>query len=435
MCHFRVSQRTAPLGFDAFHADCHADLVQQTYLLTGSPRRARRAVRQAFGAAAQRWDEVGELPDPRSWVRRRAFDAVLAPWSRSGPRRTAAWRLPRRTRPAARETDATAGPATGADASPARLTDRDRALLRAMMALSGPRRRALVLHDALGLAPEAVAVETESSTGAALDRVRAARAALARAVPESVGSDPDGPGFGERLGGLLYRMAERGCPAPAPPSAAAVRSSGRVRAAALPAAAGLLVLGTLGAIGSTLAGSGPSSLFAASRQAAPLPVCAAPVGPENAATAAPGAEPALAAPASPTPAGPRGTRCRHAPNAATEPSGPSGPAAVEVMPVAVGPATPGSGVPTPAATGGPTPLPSASAVPTPTSPTSPTGPTSASPTDPTTDSPTTTAAPGRTAAQPLWPPAPAARPTPAGCPAWLLSPCTPAAPPATNRPR
>lgn len=270
MCHFWVGHGTEPLDFDALYARGHADLVQQTFLLTAGRRRATRAVRRAFGAAAHRWAEIGELPDPAAWVRARAFDAALSPWHCGGPRRTHLWQLPhRRLRVAPLAADPPAGPLPED-----RLTDRDRALLRALMRLSRPRRRALVLHDAIGLPAEAVAVEVESSIAAAERRVRAARAALARSVPELVGSDPQAPDFAERLGGLLYRAGAHGCPAPRQSATELVRTTGRARAMVLPAAAGLLVLGTVAVLGSTLAGSGPSTLFAAAAQPHPRPHCA-----------------------------------------------------------------------------------------------------------------------------------------------------------------
>lgn len=111
MCHFWVGHGTEPLDFDALYARGHADLVQQTFLLTAGRRRATRAVRRAFGAAAHRWAEIGELPDPAAWVRARAFDAALSPGTAavraaptSGSCRTAgcAWRRSPPTRPPAR---------------------------------------------------------------------------------------------------------------------------------------------------------------------------------------------------------------------------------------------------------------------------------------------------------------------------------------------
>ncbi|PYC78103.1 hypothetical protein C7C46_17395 [Streptomyces tateyamensis] len=226
--------------FEALYAVLGAELVQQAYLLTGRRRSARAAVHRAFAAAWPRWSQLGTAADPAAWLRRRSHEAALAPWHPVGPRRT--HRLP----PARRRITVPALP----DAA-----GRDRALLTAVRRLSRPRRRVLVLHDALGLAPAAIAAEVEASTGAVTARLAAAHAQLARSVPALVGSDPTAPGFGERLGGLLYRAAERGCPAaPEPGGTAALRARGRLRLLAPPVAASALVLATLGAFGATLAG-------------------------------------------------------------------------------------------------------------------------------------------------------------------------------------
>ncbi|WP_051970239.1 sigma factor-like helix-turn-helix DNA-binding protein [Kitasatospora azatica] len=227
-------------GFEQVYARTYPDLLQQTFLLTAGRRRAARAVRRAFGAAWLRWPELAAGPDPVAWLRAHAFESALAPWRRVGPRRTHAVRLPRRRISVPPMAD-TAG--------------RDRALLKAVRRLSRPRRRAVLLHDALGLPPAAIAAEVEASTAAVAARVAAARRELAHTVPALVGADPEAPEFGERLGGLLYRAAQRGCPRPAEPRpTVALRARGRVRAATRPVACGVLVLATVGAFGSTLAG-------------------------------------------------------------------------------------------------------------------------------------------------------------------------------------
>ncbi|WP_051967031.1 helix-turn-helix domain-containing protein [Kitasatospora mediocidica] len=325
-------------GFEAFYAHCHDDLVQQAFLLTAGRRSAAHAVRQAFGSAWNSWPEVCAAPDPETWVRARAFGAALSPRHRVGPLRTHTWRLPRR-----RIRVAPPAPSEAADEPGTQLTDRDRALLRALLRLSRPRRRDLVLHDALGLPPAAVAAEVQTSTAGVEDRVRAARAELARTVPELVGADPAAAGFGARLGGLLYRAALRGCPAPQQPAAALVRTTGRLRAVALPAACGLLVLATVVTVGAALDGNGPSTYFAARPRA--LPVCTGSgtgsAGPAAHAGAggpgvhsvwcgsAPG-QPAVmvAAPASTAPAAPDGgTAASDAPSAqASAPASPASPA-------------------------------------------------------------------------------------------------------------
>lgn len=282
--------------FAAFSAAVHARLVQQTFLVTGSPHRATRSVRIALGAAALRWDEVAELPDPEGWVRAAAFESALSPWRRGGPRRAGRRHLPHR-RIKVKGERARRRPDEN------RPTARDRALLTAMHRLTRPQRRAVVLHDAVGLPVAAVAEEVESSTAAAAGRVLAAREELSRTVPEVVGADPSAPGFGPALGALLFEAAVRACPSPRVPSPARLAAGGRRRAHAVTGAAGLLVLGTAGAMVVTLVVGGPDDTARRARPAAapqteaspPPEVCSA-AGTGSSGPAAPGREPGLRSP-------------------------------------------------------------------------------------------------------------------------------------------
>lgn len=138
-----------------------------------------------------------------------------------------------------------------------RLTDRDRALLKALKRLSRPQRRALVLHDGLGLPADAVAVEVESTVAAAEGRVWAARTALAHWVPELVGPDPAADGFADRLCGLLHRAAVRGVPEPHRPPVPLLRARHGLVAAGRTGAAALLTVAVGGAVAATLAGAAP----------------------------------------------------------------------------------------------------------------------------------------------------------------------------------
>lgn len=265
-------------AFATFSAAVHPRLVQQVYLLTGSVQRADHAVRTALGTAALEWEEVAALDDPEARVRAAAFEAAQSPWHRLPrlrPRR-------RRDRPAA-----------------------DGTLLAALDGLTRPRRRALVLHDAVGLPVPALAAEVESTTAAAEARVRAARAQLARTVPEVVGDDPLAPGFGPALGGLLYEAAVRACPARQAPAADRLETGARRRSLALTAAAGLLTLAMGGAVVTTMvlddgpAGSqagGPAPAAKPDTAVAPPPQVCSAAGTGSAGPAAPGHEPGLHSP-------------------------------------------------------------------------------------------------------------------------------------------
>ncbi|MGW4382043.1 LuxR C-terminal-related transcriptional regulator, partial [Kitasatospora sp. NPDC004531] len=245
-----------PADFAEFAALVHTRLVQQTFLLTGHRHRAVHCVHLALGAAGRRWPEVSALPDPEGHVRSAAFDLALSPWHRGGPRRTPALRPRRRIK--------VAEPV--APEPPTRLTPRDKALLKALQRLSRPRRRALVLHDTLGLSVERLAVEAESTAAAAAARVRAARASLAREVPALVGPDPDDPEFAERLGALLHEAALHGCPGPRLPSPALLVADSRLHTGLLTGAAAALTVAVGAAVATTLLGVGPADLL---RPAAP----------------------------------------------------------------------------------------------------------------------------------------------------------------------
>ncbi|MFB7662443.1 sigma factor-like helix-turn-helix DNA-binding protein [Kitasatospora sp. NPDC056138] len=273
--------------FDALCTVAHTRLVQQTFLLTGCRHRAVHVVHLALGVAGRRWREVSQLPDPERWVRTYAFETALSPWRRGGPRRTRRlWQLPRpriKVRPAREDQS----PHPDQD----RLTARDRALLKALRRLSRPQRRALVLHDSLGLPAPEVAVEVESSTAAAEARVRAARAALIRSVPALVGRDASAPGFGEQLATLLHQAAVHGCPAPRHPSPLRLKVQGRLRNGLQAASAGLVVSVVGTAI--VLVGSGysPSRLMQPPAPVPP-PLCTGP-GSGSAGPLLPGGEPGL----------------------------------------------------------------------------------------------------------------------------------------------
>ncbi|MFJ2186853.1 hypothetical protein ACIOJE_02685 [Kitasatospora sp. NPDC087861] len=250
--------RTVPAAgsFEELYEQAHARLVQQVFLLTACRHRAVHCVRLAFGAARRGWGTVSGTGDPEGWVRARACELALSPWHRGGPRRAHAWKLPHR-RIRVRPADESQAVLPDHD----RLTDRDRALLTALRRLSRPQRRALVLHDGLGLLAAAVAVEVESTLTAAEGRVWAARTALAQWVPDLVGPDPAAPGFADGLSALLHQAAVRGCPEPHRPPVPALQARHRLWTASRTGAAALLTVAVGGAALATLVGIRPETLF------------------------------------------------------------------------------------------------------------------------------------------------------------------------------
>ncbi|GAB7182653.1 sigma factor-like helix-turn-helix DNA-binding protein [Kitasatospora sp. Ki12] len=243
-------------GFEELYETAHTRLVQQVFLLTACRHRAVHCVRRAFGEARRGWPAAAGSGDPEGWVRVRACELALSPWHRGGPRRAHAWGLPHR-RIKVRPADESQAVLPDHD----RLTDRDRALLKALRRLSRPQRRALVLHDGLGLPAAAIAVEVESTLAAAEGRVWTARAALAQWVPDLVGPDPAAPGFADGLSRLLHRAAVRGCPEPHRSPVPVLRARHRLWTASRTGAAALLTVAVGGATLATLAGVRPAVLF------------------------------------------------------------------------------------------------------------------------------------------------------------------------------
>ncbi|WP_052707208.1 LuxR C-terminal-related transcriptional regulator [Streptomyces rubellomurinus] len=269
--------RPAAGSFEELYEAAHTRLVQQVFLLTACRHRAVHCVRLAFGDARRRWGRVAATGDPEGWVRARASELALSPWHRGGPRRAHAWQLPHR-RIKVRPADESQAVLPDHD----RLTDRDRALLKALKRLSRPQRRALVLHDGLGLPAAAVAVEVESSRTAAEARVWAARTALAGWVPDLVGPDPAAPDFADGLSRLLHRAAVRGAPAPHRPPVPVLRARYRLWTASRTGAAALLTVAVGGAALATLAGVRPAVLTRPPEPPAPalcVPASDAPVEP------------------------------------------------------------------------------------------------------------------------------------------------------------
>ncbi|MEV0603431.1 RNA polymerase subunit sigma-70 [Streptomyces sp. NPDC050315] len=146
-------------AFDALYVRHAPALARQAFLLTGRPHLSREAVEWGFQLAWQRWPEVARDLDPAGWVRAATHEYALSPWHRFRPR----------TR---RSPVKAAG------------SDRPDPLLTALLRLPAPYRRALLLHDAVGLELSETAAEIEASTPAAHGRLTYAREALAGRLPE-----------------------------------------------------------------------------------------------------------------------------------------------------------------------------------------------------------------------------------------------------------
>jgi len=288
-----VAAPVAPVGFDELHQLTANRLAQQAYLLTGSRPRAVRCVERAFELAWTHWPEVSADPSPEGWLRATVFEQALSPWYRS--HRLLLAQLSRKERFLA------------VPLEPRQLTEDQQTLLRALLQLPRTHRRALVLHDVVGLDWKQTSTETESTTPAAYARTVLARRAMAEAAPGIVGADPLAPGFGRRLGALLRAAAVRGCPPTGQAAPAdALRRRSALRERAVTAVAGVTALMAVGALlaGATLGTPfhPPAAPFVTygsihGRHPAPQPVSAQhPSGPPSPAVGLPMAPPVAGVP-------------------------------------------------------------------------------------------------------------------------------------------
>jgi DNA-directed RNA polymerase specialized sigma24 family protein len=200
-------------AFDALYREAAGPLRRQVYVLTGDRELAGEAVGRAFDTAWQQWPEVARDSDPVGWLRAAAHTYALAPWQ-------GLWqRARRRKRPPVPEG----------------------AWWRALLRLPPERRRALLLHDGLGMSLARTAAEVEASTTAAASRVIAARRALAAAASEEY----DGGDAGGRLAGLLDAAPADEPPAPEGVREASERAARRRTYASFGAAGAVLLLTTV----------------------------------------------------------------------------------------------------------------------------------------------------------------------------------------------
>nr|WP_245240905.1 sigma-70 family RNA polymerase sigma factor [Streptomyces spiramenti] len=165
-------------AFDALYLRNAGPIGQQAYLLCGRRETAARAVSHGFRVAWERWPEVAVDRDPAGWVRAAAYEYALSPWHRFRP-----WGRTPLALGAGRE---------------------EQALLVALLRLPAGQRRALVLHDALGLGPAETAAESESTTAAAEARVRRGRESLTAWLPRLAEAEPERRG--EVLGGMMETL-------------------------------------------------------------------------------------------------------------------------------------------------------------------------------------------------------------------------------------
>ncbi|MFH9421207.1 hypothetical protein [Streptomyces sp. NPDC017529] len=197
---------TPAAAFDALYVRHAPDLTRQAIVLTGHCPLSQEAVERSFQAAWQRWPEMAVDPDPPGRIRAMVHEYALSPWHRMRPGMRTAQR-----------------PTPKAPAPPP-ATPPQRALRDAVLSLPAPYRRALLLHDGLGLDLSETAAEVEASTPATAGRLTHARQVIADRLPE-LGLTQATP---VRQGEILReRLAELAATQPvAPPDAGVVRNGG-----------------------------------------------------------------------------------------------------------------------------------------------------------------------------------------------------------------
>jgi hypothetical protein len=144
------------------YAACAGRIAEQVYLVVQDERLATGAVHGAFARAGAVWDEVVVDPSPEGWVRAEALRIATGPMAKL----VLAYRR-RRARHHRRADDR---------------------LLHALGELSTAQATALVLHHLAGLGSPRVALEMESSVGAAETRILSAETALPPADAQDIKS-------------------------------------------------------------------------------------------------------------------------------------------------------------------------------------------------------------------------------------------------------
>lgn len=145
----RPEQEQAAAGFERLYLSSRRRLLLQTYALTGDLDASRRAVRESFVAARHHWRRVSRLPHPEEWVRPRA-------WSMAQRRHvTRLWH---------REKG---------------LSEAQRSVLESLHKLSDQQRKALLMHEVVGLDESHIGQELGVPAGVVADLVARARSRYA----------------------------------------------------------------------------------------------------------------------------------------------------------------------------------------------------------------------------------------------------------------
>ncbi len=90
--------KVAVEAFESFYSREYRKVVALAYALSGSRIGAEDLAQEAFIAAHQRWDHVGEYENPGAWVRRVVANMAISAFRRKKAERKAIERLANQTR-------------------------------------------------------------------------------------------------------------------------------------------------------------------------------------------------------------------------------------------------------------------------------------------------------------------------------------------------
>ncbi len=156
---------------EAFYAATYPRVIGMLALLTGSRAEAEELAQDAFVQLIPRWDRISRYDDPRAWVFTTARRMATSRWRRA---KVAARALPLL---AAQQPREARGPELSVEVADC------------LRGLSMPHREVLVLHHALGMSVEDIAVELGVAPGTVKSRLSRAREA-ARAADRDTEHEP-----------------------------------------------------------------------------------------------------------------------------------------------------------------------------------------------------------------------------------------------------
>jgi RNA polymerase sigma-70 factor (ECF subfamily) len=153
--------------FDEFFDQQKHSLLAQAYVLTGRSEEAEDLVQEAFVRCWRNWDRVGEMERPAAWARLVLHNLAIGRWRRERHRAT-------------RQLKASDRPTPPPDVGHLDIA-------KALRRLDERQRRAVVLHDVVGLSVAETALDMRAPEGSIrgwLSRGRQSLAAILTEMPE-----------------------------------------------------------------------------------------------------------------------------------------------------------------------------------------------------------------------------------------------------------